>query len=184
MAAREGPDNMAAFQVCLQVWMTTSLLADGLAIAGQAILARAFSQEDFHLVPAVAARVLQLGLVLGLFLSAILGVGFKYGAKLFTQDVKILHLIDAGIPFVAATQPINALAFVFDGVNFGASDFSYAAYSMITVAFISIFCILIFSSTYGFTGIWVALTIYMTLRTFAGFWRIGTGTGPWKFLRG
>ncbi|CAM8955697.1 unnamed protein product [Rhodiola kirilowii] len=28
------------------------------------------------------------------------------------------------------------------------------------------------------------LTIYMTLRTFAGFWRIGTGTGPWKFLRG
>ncbi|CAM8928260.1 unnamed protein product [Rhodiola kirilowii] len=88
LAAREGLDNMAAFQVCLQVWMTTSLLADGLAIAGQAILARAFSQEDFHLVPAVAARVLQLGLVLGLFFSAILGVGF----------------IDAGIPFVAATH--------------------------------------------------------------------------------
>ena len=32
--------------------------------------------------------------------------------------------------FVAATQPINALAFVFDGVNFGASDFAYSAYSM------------------------------------------------------
>lgn len=34
--------------------------------------------------------------------------------------------------FVAATQPINSLAFVFDGVNFGASDFAYAAYSMVT----------------------------------------------------
>ncbi|KAK7841122.1 chorismate synthase 2 [Quercus suber] len=32
--------------------------------------------------------------------------------------------------FVAATQPINALAFVFDGINFGASDFAYSAYSM------------------------------------------------------
>lgn len=32
--------------------------------------------------------------------------------------------------FVAATQPLNALAFVFDGVNFGASDFTYSAYSM------------------------------------------------------
>lgn len=26
---------MAAFQVCLQVWLATSLLADGLAVAGQ-----------------------------------------------------------------------------------------------------------------------------------------------------
>jgi hypothetical protein len=32
--------------------------------------------------------------------------------------------------FVAATQPINSLAFVFDGVNYGASDFAYSAYSL------------------------------------------------------
>lgn len=32
--------------------------------------------------------------------------------------------------FVALTQPINALAFVFDGINFGASDYAYSAYSM------------------------------------------------------
>lgn len=35
MAARLGATPMAAFQVCLQVWMTSSLLADGLAVAGQ-----------------------------------------------------------------------------------------------------------------------------------------------------
>jgi Na+-driven multidrug efflux pump len=34
------------------------------------------------------------------------------------------------LQFVALTQPINTLAFVFDGVNYGASDFAYAAYSM------------------------------------------------------
>ena len=33
--------------------------------------------------------------------------------------------------FVAATQPINSIAFVFDGVNYGASDFAYTAYSMV-----------------------------------------------------
>lgn len=37
MAARRGPTQMAAFQVCLQVWLATSLLADGLAVAGQVI---------------------------------------------------------------------------------------------------------------------------------------------------
>lgn len=35
LAARQGPTRMAAFQVCLQVWLATSLLADGLAVAGQ-----------------------------------------------------------------------------------------------------------------------------------------------------
>lgn len=35
MAAHQGPVPMAAFQVCLQVWLATSLLADGLAVAGQ-----------------------------------------------------------------------------------------------------------------------------------------------------
>ena len=33
--------------------------------------------------------------------------------------------------FVAVTQPLNTLAFVFDGVNFGASDFAYSALSMV-----------------------------------------------------
>jgi hypothetical protein len=35
LAARQGPTPMAAFQICLQVWLTSSLLADGLAVAGQ-----------------------------------------------------------------------------------------------------------------------------------------------------
>jgi len=35
LAARKGSTTMAAFQICLQIWMATSLLADGLAVAGQ-----------------------------------------------------------------------------------------------------------------------------------------------------
>ncbi|XP_021278147.1 protein DETOXIFICATION 42 [Herrania umbratica] len=184
MAARLGSTSMAAFQVCLQVWLATSLLADGLAVAGQAILASAFAKGDHEKATATASRVLQLGLVLGLILTVILGGGLSFGAKLFTKDVNVLHLIGTGIPFVAATQPINSLAFVFDGVNFGASDFAYSAFSLVLVAIVSIICLSILSSSHGFIGLWIALTIYMSLRALAGFWRIGTGTGPWKFLRG
>ncbi|CAH9072315.1 unnamed protein product [Cuscuta europaea] len=183
LAARLGPTEMAAFQVCLQVWLATSLLADGLAVAGQAILASAFAKKEFSKATATASRVLQLGIALGLILAMLLGVGLHFGARLFTKDTNVIALIGVGIPFVAATQPINALAFVFDGVNFGASDFAYSAYSMVTVAIFSIILLFILSSTFGFVGIWVALAIYMSLRAMAGFWRIGTGTGPWIFLR-
>ncbi|MQM14596.1 hypothetical protein Taro_047531 [Colocasia esculenta] len=183
MAARLGSIPMAAFQICLQIWLTSSLLADGLAVAGQAILASAFAQKDHHKATVAASRVLQLGVVLGLGLTVVLGCGLRFASRLFTNDIKVLKLIYIGIPFVALTQPINTLAFVFDGVSFGASDFIYSAYSMVMVAIASIPCLFILSSSYGFVGIWTALTIYMSLRTFAGFWRIGTARGPWAFLR-
>ncbi|XP_015949772.1 protein DETOXIFICATION 42 isoform X2 [Arachis duranensis] len=183
LAARQGSITMAAFQICLQIWMATSLLADGLAVSAQAILASAFAQRDYHKVITSASRVLQLGLILGLVLSFLLFSLLPFASKLFTNDVAVLHLIGIGIPYVAATQPLNSLAFVFDGVNYGASDFIYSAYSMILVALVSIFSLYMLSSSYGFSGIWIALSIYMSLRTFAGFWRIGTRSGPWHFLK-
>ncbi|XP_028091323.1 protein DETOXIFICATION 43-like isoform X1 [Camellia sinensis] len=184
LAARLGTTPMAAFQICLQVWMTSSLLSDGLAVAGQAILACAFAEKDYVKAKAVAARVLQMGFVLGLGLTVVVGLGLQFGSGIFTKDKNVVHLISIGIPFVAATQPINSLAFVFDGVNFGASDFIYSAYSMVLVSVVSIASLFLLWKSHGFVGIWFALTIYMGLRAFAGIWRMGTGTGPWRFLRG
>ncbi|KAJ0094851.1 hypothetical protein Patl1_17209 [Pistacia atlantica] len=73
-----------------------------------------------------------MGFVLGLGLAVFVGVGLYFGSGIFSKDVHVIHIINIGIPFVAATQPINSLAFVFDGVNFGASDFIYSAYSMVS----------------------------------------------------
>ncbi|XP_009354744.1 protein DETOXIFICATION 43 isoform X2 [Pyrus x bretschneideri] len=184
LAARLGPTPMAAFQTCLQVWLTSSLLADGLAVAGQAILACAFAEKDYKKATATATRVLQMSFILGVGLAFVVGIGLYFGAGIFSRDVNVLHLIKIGLPFVAATQPINSLSFVFDGVNFGASDFAYAAYSLVLVAIASIVSLFLLSKSHGFVGIWIALTIYMALRTFAGVWRMGTGTGPWRFLKG
>lgn len=183
IAARMGPVTMAAFQICLQVWLTVSLLSDGLAVAGQAILASAFARRDYQKAASTASRVLQWGVILGLFLCLFLGGGLQFMSKLFTKDADVLHLIHIAIPFVALSQPINALAFCFDGINFGASDFAYSAYSLVIVSIVSIICIMFLSSSYGFIGLWMALTIYMSLRMFAGFLRIGTGSGPWTFLQ-
>lgn len=184
MAARLGPTPMAAFQVCLQVWLTSSLLADGLAVAGQAILACAFAEKDYEKTTAAARRVLQMGLVLGIGLGLVVGLGLYFGSGIFSKDKHVLAIISIGVPFVAGTQPINSVAFVFDGINYGSFDFAYSAYSMVMVAALSIGCLFLLSKTHGFIGIWIALTIYMVLRAFAGLLRVGSGTGPWRYLRG
>nr|AXP83339.1 citrate transporter [Fagopyrum esculentum] len=151
MAGRLGSTPMASFQICLQVWMTSSLLADGLAVAGQAILASAFAEQNHDKATAAACRVLQMGFILGLGLALLVGLGLTFGSTIFTKDVQVLRLITIGIPIVVAVVTIASL--------------------------------MILSKSNGFVGIWIALTIYMVLRAMAGVWRIGTGTGPWRFLR-
>ncbi|CAL1361555.1 unnamed protein product [Linum trigynum] len=183
-AARLGSTPMAAFQICLQVWLTSSLLADGLAIAGQAIIATAFAEKDYHKATSAATRVLQMSFFLGIGLAAVVGAGLYFGDTIFTKDPNVLRVISIGIPFVAATQPINSIAFVFDGVNFGASDFKFSSYSMVLVAAATLPTVYFLSKSGGFVGIWVALTMFMGLRTVAGIWRMGTATGPWRFLKG
>ncbi|XP_039812125.1 protein DETOXIFICATION 42-like, partial [Panicum virgatum] len=180
LAARHGPTAMAAFQICSQVWLATSLLADGLAVAGQAMIASAFARKDHYKVAATTARVLQLGVVLGAALTVILGLGMQFGAGVFTKDAAVIRTVQKGVPFVAGTQTLNTLAFVFDGINFGASDYAFSAYSMVGVAAVSIPSLILLSAHGGFVGIWIALTIYMSVRALASTWRHVAGSqGPW-----
>ncbi|KAL9996427.1 putative multi antimicrobial extrusion protein [Helianthus debilis subsp. tardiflorus] len=173
---------MAAFQICLQVWLTSSLLSDGLAVAGQAIIATSFAEKNYEKATSTASRVLLMGCVVGLGLGIFIGLGLQFGAGVFTKDINVKHIITIALPFVVGTQPINSIAFIFDGVNFGASDYAYSAYSMILVAIGIIGSLFALYRAAGFVGIWVALSIFMGLRAIVGIWRIGTGTGPWSFL--
>ncbi|MCO5572531.1 hypothetical protein L7F22_026286 [Adiantum nelumboides] len=183
LAARQGAIPMAAHQICMQVWLATSLLSDAIALAGQAIIASGLAKGDFDMAKAAAFRTLQIGFAFGLMLSIILGAGLSTFSKLFTSDRRVHEFLAIGIPFVAATQPVNSVAFVFDGLHFGASDFIYAAYSMIIVAVLTSAFMLVAASMWGFTGVWLGLTVLMTFRMLTGFLRVGTASGPWKFLK-
>ncbi|KAI4333138.1 hypothetical protein L6164_017979 [Bauhinia variegata] len=151
LAARLGSIPMAAFQTCLQVWFTSSLLADGLAVAVQAILACSFAEKDYAKATSAAVRVLQISFFLGIGLSLVVGIGLYFGAGIFSKNVHVLHLIKIGIPVMVSIASIASLFLLYKSKEF--------------------------------VGIWIALTIYMSLRMFAGVWRMGTGTGPWRFLK-
>ncbi|KAL3619315.1 hypothetical protein CASFOL_010321 [Castilleja foliolosa] len=77
--------------------MTSSLLADSLAVAGQAILAYAFAEKDYQKATAAAARVLQMGFVPGLGLALFVGLGLQFGSGIFTKDQSDIHMIAISI---------------------------------------------------------------------------------------
>ncbi|KAL6011892.1 Protein DETOXIFICATION 45, chloroplastic [Asimina triloba] len=113
----------------------------------------------------------QTGVFTGVFLAVLLGTWYGFIAELFTKDIEVLGVVRSGILFVSATQPINALAFVFDGLHYGVSDFSYAAFAMMAVGTMSSAFLVYAPSNFGLPGIWFGLTLFMLLRMVAGFVR-------------
>ncbi|CAA3009015.1 DETOXIFICATION 44, chloroplastic [Olea europaea subsp. europaea] len=183
MAAREGPVPMAGHQICFQVWLALSLLNDALALAGQTLLASDYSQGNYGQASKVAYKVLQIGIVMGVALALILFSGFDALSSLFSTDSGVLKIARSGTWFVAGSQPMNAIAFVLDGLYYGVSDFGFAAYSMLLIGLISSVFLLVTSPLFGLAGVWSGLFLFMTLRVVAGaFWLI-TRSGPWKLLQ-
>uniref|UniRef100_A0A453HRP0 Polysaccharide biosynthesis protein C-terminal domain-containing protein n=1 Tax=Aegilops tauschii subsp. strangulata TaxID=200361 RepID=A0A453HRP0_AEGTS len=183
LAARQGPVPMAGYEISLQVWLTISLLNDALALAGQvALLASEYAKGNYKQARLVLYRVLQIGGVTGLALAATLFLGFGYLTLLFTDDPAVLDVAQSGVWFVTITQPINAIAFVFDGLYYGVSDFGYAAYSTLFAGVVASAFLLVVAPNFGLGGVWAGLTLFMGLRAVAGFWRLGSKGGPWEIV--
>ncbi|ONM57179.1 Protein DETOXIFICATION 45 chloroplastic [Zea mays] len=175
MAARQGTVAMAAHQICLQVWLAVSLLSDALAVSAQALIASSFAKLDYE-------KVEEAGVFVGIALALLLFVSFGRLAEIFSKDPMVIQIVRSGVLFVSASQPINALAFIFDGLHFGVSDFSYSASSMMVVGAISSLFLLCAPRFFGLLGVWAGLALFMSLRMTAGFMRLGWRAGPWWFL--
>lgn len=61
---------------------------------------------------------------LGVVLAVALGAGMHVIPGLFSDSPEVLKLAGHLMPIVAFTQPLNALAFVLDGVLYGAGGTS------------------------------------------------------------
>ncbi|KAL5126116.1 Protein DETOXIFICATION 45, chloroplastic [Glycine soja] len=168
IAARHGPVAMAAHQICMQVWLAVSLLTDALAASGQALIASSVSRHEYKVVKEVTSFVLRIGLVMGICLTAILGASFGSLATIFTQDSEVLQVVKTLALFVSASQPFNALAYIFDGLHYGVSDFRYAAFSMMFVGAVSSAFLVFAPPLFGLQGVWLGLVLFMALRAAAG----------------
>ncbi|KOM49286.1 hypothetical protein LR48_Vigan08g011300 [Vigna angularis] len=98
LAARLGSIPMAAFQPGLQIWLASSLLADGLAVAVQTILACSFAEKDYHKATAAATRTLQMTFLLGFGLSLAVALGLFFGAPIFSKNATVVQLIKISMP--------------------------------------------------------------------------------------
>ena len=170
VAAGMGSVELAAHQIGFELWNALALALDAIAIAGQAMMGRALGAGDVDEARAVSRRMVQIGVAAGIaFALAVLATRPLLG-HVFSADPAVVRLTGFVLLWVAVQQPVNAVAFVLDGVLIGAGDLRYLAWAMAGAA--AVFAAAagaVYGLELGIGWLWAAMGVFMVART-AGLW--------------
>jgi putative MATE family efflux protein len=165
VAARLGSVDVAAHVIAFEIWGFLALGLDAIAIAGQAMVGRALGAGDAPGARDAGRRMIEWGVALGALIGVLVAVLRTVLPHLFTDDAEVLALASFLLLWVAALQPVNAVAFVLDGVLIGAGDMRFLAEAMIVAAAVFIpAALLVLGLDAGIGWLWASLGLLMATR--------------------
>ena len=178
------PNAGAAHQVLRQMWVFTALALDAFASTVQSLVGYFIGQGSVPNARAVIRVALAWSLGTGLFLGVFMLAG---------QDLVIQYLVPASAAAIfipawlvsAFSQPLNAVAFLTDGVHLGTGDYGFLRNAVLTSSLVGILGMWTLEQTGlgTLTWIWVMITIWIVLRGTIGMLRIWPGIGKSVFRR-
>ena len=171
-ATRLGTTVVAAYQVALQAWLLAAYCIDGLAITATSLGGQLLGKGDRGAHRLLARRLVHLGLGVGSSFFLFYWLAETWVQGLFTNRPEIMALLGTIWFWLAASQPINAVAYVYDGILFGAKEFVFLRKRMME-GFLLVFLPLVlwgFLKTESLLGLWLALIGLNGYRMLSGWW--------------
>jgi putative MATE family efflux protein len=187
LAARISDDAVAAHQIAYQMFLLLALSMDALAIAAQAMVGRSLGAVDAPGARAMARRMLEWGVLVGVGFGVVLAALTPFLVTVFSDDSGVQHLAEQLLWIVAAIQPLNAVVFVLDGVLIGAGDARFLALAMLVATFAVYVpaAVIVTIAGGGVVALWMALVLWfaaravgLSLRYLGDRWQVTGATVP------
>ena len=178
VATQMGPEAGAAHQVIRQVWFFTTLALDAFANTAQSLVGYFYGSGRLDYAKRVALSTSRWSLATGivLMLGMLLATNAVAAAFVPASAQALFH--GAWILF-ALSQPLNALAFITDGIHWGTSDYRYLRNAMIMATACGLIGLHLPAADQpeAFTGVWLAIVMWVAIRAFWGVLRLFPGIG-------
>ena len=158
---------ISSHEIAFQLWIFCSDTVDGLAVAGQALVAKYLGNDRAEKALLLGKTLILWGCAAGL----VFGLGYLLSKQilinLFTKNPDVIQILSAEIfPLLVLFQPLNGIVFVLDGVLIGAHDTRFLMWAMLIGSSIIFIPITWLSLQFGFglLGVWVGLSLFMAYR--------------------
>lgn len=161
-----GEAYIGAHSIAMQVWLFSAFFIDGYAAAGSVLIGRLQGEENWRDLYRMGWQVVRKSVWIGAGLSIVYAVGYFHVGGLFTQDPAVLGLLAGVFWLVVITQPINAVAFAFDGVYKGLGNGKLLRNVLLASTLFAFIPTIIGLDHWGYLlhAIWWAFLIWMLVR--------------------
>lgn len=176
------PDAGAAHQVLRQMWVFTALALDAFASSVQSLVGFFIGKGSVSRAKQVVLVALAWSTGTGLLLGILMVLGQEAVTRYFIPASAVAAFLPAWL-VSAASQPINSIAFLTDGVHLGTGDYRFLRNAVLSASLIGLVGLWLLERSINGTlyWIWIVIAVWISLRALLGILRIWPGLGKSVF---
>ncbi|WP_456463433.1 MATE family efflux transporter [Lutibacter sp.] len=165
-ATKYGDNYIAAQTIAFQIWLFFAFFIDGYASVGNIVSGKLLGERNYKKMWKLSVKLSRYSIVVSLLLSVICAVFYFPIGKLFSQEPLVLKSFYSIFWIVLIMQPINAVAFVFDGIFKGLAEAATLRNLLLIATFLGFLPVLLIGDYFNLKlyAIWLAFTVWMLLR--------------------
>ena len=162
-----GKNYIAAQSILMNIWLFFSFFIDGYANAGNAIGGRLLGARDFKNLWELSKMISKYAVSIALILIAGCTLFYEEIGLLFSKEASVLVLFSSVFWLVLFMQPVNAIAFMFDGIFKGLGEAKYLRNVLLAATFLGFVPALLIADYFGLRlyAIWIAFFVWMLIRS-------------------
>jgi putative MATE family efflux protein len=166
MASALGEVIVAAHTIAINIWLFSAFFIDGYANAANALSGRLLGERNFETLKNMSRTILKISVGIGLVLALFYALGYNRLILFFTDDPLVITNFLSIFWIVIIMQPINAVAFAYDGIYKGLGEAKALRNTLLISTFLVYFPVVLLGDHlhWGFIGIWIAIMAWMISR--------------------
>lgn len=170
LAVREatalGDQYIGAHTIAINLWLFSAFFIDGYSAAGNSISGRLLGAGDYKGLALLLKKIMNYGLAVSFVLMLVGFVFYKPIGHIFSNDLPVLNAFYSIFFIVLLGLPINAVAFIYDGIFKGLGEMKYLRNTLLWGTFFGFIPTLLIGIYFELElyGIWIAFTVWMLIR--------------------
>lgn len=161
-----GTTFIAAQTIALNLWLFSAFFIDGYASSGNIISGKLLGAKKYDQLWLLSKKVIVYGIAVSFLLMFVGWLFYEPLGLIFTKDQEVLHKFKEIFFIVLLVQPINAIAFIFDGIFKGLGEMKYLRNVLLSATFLGFLPVLFLCDYLGLElyGIWIAFVVWASIR--------------------
>ena len=166
-ATKYGNNYIAAQTIAFQIWLFFAFFIDGYASVGNIVSGKLLGEKNYPKLWELSGRLSKYSIIIALLLAVVCGIFYTQVGTIFSKEQEVLKAFYNIFWIVLLMQPINAVAFVFDGIFKGLAEAVTLRNLLLVATFLGFIPTLLIGDYFNLKlyAIWMAFTVWMLLRS-------------------